>query len=309
MGDSASILAIFYGHLLVLVAGYGMSVILGGPLYAYAGRPVARKLRDILTRTGEKLNQRSVSVRVWRGVVLVGFLLFFSLLLGGTLGAGAGAALLIAIFTGIPYPLWWAVKAVRAAKRQDDAALQHCAQAMTGQEGRDYHGALRIMITGLADHFTLTLIGGGFWFILLGPAGWFGYLALAAAARAFPVTEESWRAFGWAPDRLFRLTNALPVLLGALLVLLAALLVPKISPARGLRAFFRAQHSRHLHLIAGLLNITLGGPGWCGGAPTPHAWIGEGRAQIEPDALLRMVLLYAAALILLMVFLLLIIGL
>jgi adenosylcobinamide-phosphate synthase len=309
MGDSGTLLLMVHSNLLVLLAGYAMSLLIGGVLYAYLGRPVARKLRDILTRTGEKLNQRSISVRVWRGVVLVGFLLFFSLLLGGTLGAGAGAALLIAIFTGIPYPLWWAVKAVRAAKRQDDKALQHCAQAMTGQEGRDYHGTLRIMITGLADHFTLTLIGGAFWFVLLGAAGWFGYLALAAAARAFPVTEESWRAFGWAPDRLFRLTNALPVLLGAFLVLLASLLVPKISPVRGLRAFFRAKNSRHLHLIAGLLNITLGGPGWHEGAPTPHPWIGEGRAQIEPDALLRMVLLYAAALILLMVFLLFIIGL
>ncbi|MFN7609735.1 MAG: hypothetical protein ACK5QX_02195, partial [bacterium] len=68
-------------------------------------------------------------------------------------------------------------------------------------------------------------------------------------------------------------------------------------------------HARHLHLMAGLLKVTLGGPGWREGTPTPHPWIGEGRAHIEPDALLRMVLLYATALILLMVFLLLIIGL
>jgi adenosylcobinamide-phosphate synthase len=311
MGDSGTLLLMVHSNLLVLLAGYAMSLLIGGVLYAYLGRPVARKLRGLLARTGEKLNQRSVAVRVWRGVILVGFLLFLSLLAAMLGAAPAAAALILAIFTGISYPLWWAVKAMRAAKREEDALLQRCAEAMTSptQRGRDYHGALGLIITALTEHFALTLVGAGFWFVLLGPAGWFCYLALSACIRAFPVAEDAWRAFGWAAHGLFRLMDAIPALLSATLLLLASFFVPKTAPRAGLLAFLRARDARHLHLIAGLLNITLGGPGLRHDAAIAHPWIGAGSARIEPDALLRMLLLYAAGLIFLMVFLLFIIGL
>jgi adenosylcobinamide-phosphate synthase len=298
-------------HLLVLLAAYLISLLIGGPLYYYLGRPVVRRLHRALARLGEKLNQRSIATRVWRGVILVGLLLVSCITLGMAMGAGEVAVMLLAIFTGIQYQFWFAFRALRAATHEDDQRLQRFAAAVTTppQTGLDYHGALRIILAEMAEHFTVLLVGGAFWFALLGPAGWLAYLLLAACVRYFPAHEEDWRAFGWAADALFRLLHLLPSLLATILLLTTALFVPGTRPRAALRAYLRATGSDHLYLLAALLGVTLGGPTLQAGVTIQAPWIGDGSAQIEPGALLRMLLVYGIAVLGLFIILLLIISL
>ncbi|MFN7186445.1 MAG: cobalamin biosynthesis protein [Alphaproteobacteria bacterium] len=295
---SSVLLALIDTHLLILLAGYLISLIIGGPLSYYCGRPIVQRLHRLLARVGEKLNQRNIATRVWRGVILTGLLLVSCLALGMAISTSEVAAMLLAIFTGIQYQLWFAFRALRAATHEDDARLQQYAAAMTTppQTGLDYHGTLRIILAEMAEHFTVLLVGGAFWFALLGPPGWLIYLTLAACARYFPAQEDNWRAFGWASSRLFRLMHIPPSFLAAGILISAALLVPCTAPRAALRAYLRATEAAYLHLTAALLGITLGGPYLRADKAIQAPWIGEGRAQIEPGALLRMLLVYGAAL-------------
>jgi adenosylcobinamide-phosphate synthase len=221
------------------------------------------------------------------------------------------AVILLAIFTGIQYQFWFGFRALSAATHEDDARLQRFAAAVTTPPttGLDYHGALRIILAEMAEHFTVLLVGGAFWFALLGPTGWLIYLTLAACTRYFPAAQENWRAFGWAADALFRLLHLLPSLLAAILLITTALFVPGTNPLAATRAYLRATGSDHLHLLAALLGVTLGGPTLQAGETIPAPWIGDGSAQIEPGALLRMLLVYGISVIGLFIILLLIIRL
>jgi adenosylcobinamide-phosphate synthase len=295
---SSSLLLLLHEQLLVLLAGYGLSLIIGGLFYFYFGRPLVLWLHGLLMRLGQKLNQRSVAARVWRGVILTGLLLVPCILVGLTIGAGSVAVILLSIFAGIQYQLWFTFRAFRAAATEDDARLQQYAAAVTTppQAGLDYHGTLRIILAEMAEHFTVMLVGGAFWFALLGPTGWLIYLTLAACARYFPAHEDSWRAFGWAACSLFRLLHIIPSILAAILLTLAALLVPGTAPLAAFQAYRHAPATPHLYFTAALLGVALGGPYARNGETHPAPWIGEGRAQIEPGALLRMLLVYGAAL-------------
>lgn len=285
-------------HLFVIAAGYGFSLFLGIPLRAYCGLPLRRWAHGRIRRLGERLNQRDVATRVWRGLILLVILLIPCLVLDWAIGSGIFAALLIAMIADLQPALWHGWAAVSAAKAQDNVRLAQAASrlALEAQTAPDHHGKLRLIITSLTLHFSIVLVGGAFWFALLGTKGLLAYYMLATASLYFREAEGEWRAFGWAATRGFALVDILPSLLSAVLLLLASLLVPKTRPIAGIHAYLGASSQHSLHLVAALLGIALGGPRQSQGTTTQTPWIGTGTAKLEGDDLARFMTLFSIAL-------------
>ena len=209
------LIADIQSHLLVLVAGYMFSTFMGIPLRFYFGLPLRRKIHARVHRMGKKLNQRSVATRVWRGLIVVILLLIPCLITDWMLGSGFFAGIIIAMSADIQPSLWHGWAAVGAAKNQDEARLTLAASklALEPQSAPDHHGKLRLIILTLTHHFSVVLVGGAFWFALLGLKGLLGYYVLATAAHYFRESEDEWKAFGWAATRLFTLVDIIPTLI------------------------------------------------------------------------------------------------
>jgi adenosylcobinamide-phosphate synthase len=294
-------------HLLVLLIGYFFSLCFGASLRTHIGLPLRRKAHARIRSLGERLNRRSVATRVWRGLILITMLSIPCLLLDWFLGAsGLFAGIIVALSADLQPCLWNGWVAVSAAKAQDETRLARATStlALEPQSAPDHHGKLRLIILSLIHHFTFVLVGGGFWFALLGLKGMLGYYALATAAHYFRESEADWKAFGWAPTRLFHVVDAVPSLIAAILLITASIFVPKARPLAACKAYLSATHEHHAHAVAAALAISLGGPRILHGATYQTPWIGKGSAQLEAADLARFMILFSISLFGLMVLLL-----
>jgi adenosylcobinamide-phosphate synthase len=285
-------------QLLVFLAGATFSLFLGGPMREYIGLPLRRFVHARIRILGEKLNQRSIADRVWRGLIILGLMLIPCILLDFAIGSGFFAAIIIAATADLQPILWQGWSAVKASKNRNLGRLHDAtsALALEPQSAPDHHGQLRLIIMSITHHFAIVVVGGAFWFGLLGLTGLLAYYMLATAAHYFREEEEKWRAFGWAATRLFSLVNALPSFISALLLLAASFFVPRAKPFAGLKAYMDAKNEHHQHLIAGALGIALGGPRIINGLVTQVPWIGKGSAQLEGNDLARFMTLFSIAL-------------
>lgn len=292
-------LATIQSQLLVFIAGVTFSLFLGGPMREYIGLPLRRFVHARIRTLGEKLNQRNVATRVWRGLIILCLLALPCFALDFAIGSGFFAAIIIATITDLQPMLWQGWGAVKFAKSRSLGRLSDATAtlAIEPQSAPDLHGQLRLIIMSITNHFAIVLVGGAFWFGLIGLKGLLIYYMLATAAHYFREGEEKWRAFGWAATRSFALVNALPSFIAAILLIAASFFVPKAKPFAGLNAYMNARADHHLYLIAGALDIALGGPRIVNGIMTQIPWIGKGSAQLEGDDLARFMTLFSIALL------------
>ena len=288
------------GHLLMLMAGYVLSLFLGGSLRQYCGLPLRRFVHKRIRILGERLNQRDVATRVWRGLIVIVLLLIPCLALDWVLGSsGLFAAIIIGMTADIQPTLWHGWSTVAAAKGHNEPrmALAAATLALEPSSAPDRHGIMRLIILSLTHHFAIVLVGGAFWFGLLGLKGLLGYYVLATAAHYFREGDERWRAFGWAATRCFTLVDVIPSFLSAMFLIIASLFVPKANPFKAFKAYMDARDEHHARIIAASLSIALGGPRLVNGTIHQIPWIGEGTAQIEGSDMARFMTLYSIGLL------------
>lgn len=159
----------------------------------------------------------------------------------------------------------------------------------------DAHGVARLACAAGAERFVVVVVARAFWYAALGLAGLCACTALLSLAGIAAATRDGAPPFGQ-PAALARAALLwLPARLGAVLIVVATLVVPGASPMGALAVLRRdrmkfsdAQAGWPVAVLAGGLGLALGGPP--GGA-----WIGDGRARAEPDDLRRTIYLLVVA--------------
>jgi adenosylcobinamide-phosphate synthase len=304
-------------NLWVLPAALMLDALIGWPdaLYRAIRHPVVwigaliRTLDGALNRPGWRNSRRRA------GGILA--LLIIMAVCGG-LAIAAGRAL-----QGMPYG--WLVEAVLAASLIAQRSLyDHVAAVARGLEqdglaggrravamivGRDPESldapaVSRAAIESLAENFSDGVVAPAFWLAVAGLPGIVLYKAINTADSMIGHRSDKYRAFGWAAARLDDLVNLPASRLGALLLILAAFLLPGARPGAAFGAVER-DAGRHRSpnagwpeaAMAGALGLKLAGPRRYGDVWVEDHWMGgdAGRAEAGAGDIRRALRLYLAA--------------
>jgi cobalamin biosynthesis protein CobD/CbiB len=260
------------------------ALLVGEPLARVTGiRRVILGGEHLAARLERKLNRehRGVATRVYRGMIALGMMIALAAALAFALAQPHPIAhwlMLVLVIAVLGHGMASAslISAWRAAK----AGTQVLTLPGLNFLFADSHGVIRYQILHHAERFAIYTVGAALWYSLAGVAGMLGYLAVADAARF-----GNGAAFGWAATALFRLLDALPKAITALLLTVAALFVSGAKPlaARGARSF----HG----LVAALTACALGG--MMPGRELP--WVGTGTPKATTTHLARFGLIQTAA--------------
>lgn len=220
----------------------------------------------------------------------------------------------------------WAVEAVIAAAFLAQKSLARHVEAVAGgldrdiAEGRqavahlvgrdperlDTSGVARAAIESLAENASDGIVAPALWLGFFGMPGIALYKAINTADSMIGHLDERFRHFGWAAARLDDLVNLPASRLTGLLIAAAATLG---SPADGRAALAAMGRDAGKHAspnagwpeaaMAGALAIRLGGPRSYHGRTVDLAWMGEGRADLDPGDIRRALALHGRAMTLL----------
>ncbi len=172
-----------------------------------------------------------------------------------------------------------------------DRGLAHGRRAVAHIVGRDpetldRHGVARAAIESTAENFADGVVAPVLWGALFGLPGMLAYKTINTLDSMIGHRSERYRHFGRFAARLDDAANWGPARLGALLLVLAALLVPGARSIDGWRAMRRdARRHRSVNAgwpeaaMAGSLGLRLAGPRSYAGETIADAWMGRGRAE------------------------------
>ncbi|MBL6078254.1 cobalamin biosynthesis protein CobD [Belnapia sp. T18] len=166
----------------------------------------------------------------------------------------------------------------------------------------DEAGICRAAIESLAENFSDGIVAPALWLALGGLPGAAAYKAVNTADSMIGHRTPRHEAFGWAAARFDDLVNLPASRLSALLLVLAACLMPGASPAAALRALRRDAH-RHRSpnagwpeaAMGGALGLALAGPRRYGGVLVEDALMGDGRRDATAAEIRRALRLYRLA--------------
>lgn len=144
----------------------------------------------------------------------------------------------------------------------------------------DEAGISRAAIESLSESFNDGVVAPFFWLVVGGLPGIIIYKFANTADSMIGHKNDRYLYYGWAAARFDDLLNLIPARLSGFLLLLAAgLILPATSAKRGLHIMMQ---DAHLHAspnagwpeaaIAGILDISLGGPRWYEGKEEQAAW-------------------------------------
>jgi adenosylcobinamide-phosphate synthase len=282
-----------------------------GWLHARIGHPVGGFARLIgACEAGWNKPTRPPAARRWAGVATAALVI--------ATGAGVGWAATVAAHALFGPGVWlvvavlaWPglaqrslddhVRPVAAALRVEDLSAARLAVArIVGRdvERLDEAGVARAAVESLAESFCDGIAAPLFWLLLLGLPGLWAYKGINTADSLIGHREERWRAFGWASARLDDFANLIPArLAGALLC---------VAGGGGWRVMLRDAR-RHASpnagwteaAMAGALGLRLAGPVAYDGAVADKAWIGDGRAELDAQDVVRALRVYRRACLLL----------
>ena len=269
------------------------------------------KLIGLLDR---KLNRadRSETNRVARGAVVTAFVVGLAAAAGGLLdwaleavsfGWMVEAALVSVLLAS--RSLFTHVGTVAGGLK--DKGLEGGRAAVAHIVGRDpktlhKHGVSRAAVESLAENFADGVIAPAFWYLLLGLPGICAYKAVNTLDSMIGYRTEKHKAFGMVAARLDDVANWVPARLTGLLLVVSCLFSTRANPARAARVMIRFA-GKHASpnagwpeaAMAGGLDFALGGPRRYPGGVSEAAWIGEGRARLEPRDIRRAQSLYMVA--------------
>ncbi|NGN40830.1 cobalamin biosynthesis protein CobD [Mesorhizobium sp. CGMCC 1.15528] len=197
------------------------------------------------------------------------------------------------------------VKAV--ADALDRGGLQAGRRAVSQIVGRDPErldeaGVSRAAIESLAENFSDGIVAPAFWLGIGGLAGGVAYKAANTADSMIGHRTPRHEAFGWAAARFDDLINLPASRLTALLLVVAAMIVPGASAANAWRSVWR-DASKHRSpnagwpeaAMAGALGLSLAGPRVYGGVMVEDATMGDGRREANAADIRRALRLYWTA--------------
>ena len=169
-------------------------------------------------------------------------------------------------------------------------------------ERLDEPAVCRAAIESLAENFSDGVVAPAFWLTVGGLPGAVVYKAVNTADSMIGHKNERHGAFGWASARFDDLINLPASRLTALLVVVAAAMLPGANPLESWRAVRRdARHHRSPNAgwpeaaFAGALGLSIAGPRHYGGVLTADAPMGRGRREATPADIRRALRLYWVA--------------
>lgn len=309
-------------NLWLLVVALGLEALLGWPdamhrairhpvvwigaLIALLERHLNNPARsDALRRLGGILALIVLLVTVWYVVSVACHILHYLLPTGAWILEGVIAASLLATRN-----LWNHVVAVARGLEQDGIAGGRNAVAMIvgrDPESLDEAGVSRAAIESLAENFSDGVVAPAFWLAAGGLPGIALYKAINTADSMIGHKSERYRAFGWAAARLDDLVNLPASRLSALLLTIAAALLPDASAGN---AFATVERDAGRHrspnagwpeaAMAGALGLRLAGPRrYAGEGVVADHWMGDGREDASAADIRRALRLYVVAAVLL----------
>ena len=218
--------------------------------------------------------------------------------------AWALEALLVAVLLA-QRSLFEHVAAVGRALQADGlAAAREAVAKIVGRdpESLDEFGVARAAVESLFENFSDGVIAPAFWYLLFGLPGLFAFKTASTLDSMIGHRSPKYLHFGWAAARLDDLLNWIPARLTAVLICLAALVLPGAHALDALRtALADARKHRSLNAgwpeaaAAGALGLALGGPRRYLGTVMNEPWLGEGRARLTVADIGAALKLYLAA--------------
>ncbi len=287
------------GYTQWLVRTIGHPVIWIGALSAYLDRRLNRKDQPDTARRSAGVLLVAVLLGVSIGTGLLLQDLCARIRLGPLLLAMAASSLLA------QRSLYQHV--ARVATALDSEGLEGGRQAVSQIVGRDpesldEHGVSRAAIESLAENFSDGVVAPAFWLAAAGLPGGAAYKAINTADSMVGHRTPRHEAFGWAPARLDDLINLPASRLSALLLVLAAALLPSADARAAWQAVWRdARHHRSPNAgwpeaaMAGALGLALAGPRSYGGRVVDDALMGDGRREATAADIRRALRLFLLA--------------
>jgi len=270
-----------YPDRLVRSIGHHVSWIgrLIGALERYCNRdtaePVQRRALGIITLLLVVTVVAVAAFVIERGLLLLPF---------GVIGVGFLASALIAQRSLHEHVADVADALEKTGAEGGREAVSHIVGRDTG--ALDEAGVARAAIESLAENFSDGVVAPVFWMLIAGLPGAAVYKAINTADSMIGHRTERHEAFGWAAARLDDAANLVPARLAAVLIAVAAVLMPRASGWDALRIMLRhARKHRSVNAgwpeaaMAGALDLSLAGPRQYGGELVEDAWIGEGTEE------------------------------
>ena len=300
--------------LAILLLAMAADLVLGDPRWIYRIVPhpvvLVGGLVGLLTKV---LNRQSLprSTRILLG----GLCSLLVISIAGSVGAAAHILL-----TSLPFGwviegllassllafrgLYDAVKAVVHGLSKSLEAGRAAVSHIVGRDPASLDAAAvgRAAAESAAENFSDGFVAPVFWFLLLGLPGLLAYKAVNTLDSMIGHRNARFEAFGKVSARLDDAANFLPARLAGLLIVMAALLLPRCSAAGSWRAMWRdAPKHRSPNAgwqeaaLAGALGLALAGPRQYSGQTVEDHWMGDGRRAVTLEDLGRVLDLYLTA--------------
>jgi len=166
----------------------------------------------------------------------------------------------------------------------------------------DEAGVSRAAIESLAENFSDGVVAPIFWTAMFSLTGGVLYKAANTADSMIGHKNEKYHAFGWAAARFDDLINLPASRLSAVLIILAAALLPGCSAWQAIKAVHRdAQHHRSPNAgwpeaaMAGALGLKIAGPRLYGSEMVEDAYMGNGKRDATAEDIRRALWVYRVA--------------
>ena len=283
------------------------------PVYALIRHPVAW-IGFLIARLDQALNRPELSdaARKTAGI----FTLFV------VLAATGGVAWLIASLAPKTFLGFWLAALVASSLIAQRSLHDHVAAVARGLKnegleggrqavamivGRDVSvldvaGVSRAAVESLAENFSDGVVAPAFWTAVFGLPGGALYKAANTADSMIGHKNERYLHFGWAAARFDDLVNLPASRFSALWLVLAAASLPGADAFAAVAAVRRdAKKHRSPNAgwpeaaLAGALGIKLAGPRVYGGERVEDVFMGDGRAELNAEDILRALALYRRA--------------
>lgn len=200
--------------------------------------------------------------------------------------------------------LYDAVRAVAAGLAESLAAGREAVGHIVGRdpESLDQAAVARAAAESAAENFSDGFVAPVFWYLVLGLPGLLAYKAINTLDSMIGHRNARYEAFGKASAKLDDLANLIPARMAGLLMVTAALVLPRASGGAAWRTMLR-DAPRHRSpnagwqeaALAGALGLALAGPRIYGGHSVEDSWMGDGRRDMTADDLGRVLDLYLTA--------------
>lgn len=299
-----TVLLAFCALLVELLAGYP------DRLYRAAGHPVTW-IGAAIKWLDERLNRQGFPPARRRFAGVLALVVLLALAIGSGLaitwlmsGTALGFAALAVIASSLLAQRSLASHVGAVADGLDRGGIVDGRKAVSMVVGRDTEsldeaGVCRAAIESLAENFSDGVVAPAFWLGVGGLAGAVAYKAVNTADSMIGHRTERHRDFGWASARFDDLVNLPASRLSALLIVLAAFVVPGASPARAWSAVWRdARNHKSPNAgwpeaaMAGALGLALAGPRVYAGVVVDDVFMGDGRREATAGDIRRALKLF-----------------